>query len=60
MKPRFYIGTHMVNHAARFERCMISVNRLKTRKSDFVAQHWIMDSGAFTEISTHGQYRTGV
>lgn len=54
---KFYIGTHMVNHAKHFERCFISINILRKRKSDFTVNDWIMDSGAFTEISTHGHYR---
>jgi hypothetical protein len=60
VKPLFYIGLHMVTHAPQFDRCMISVNRLRLRKSDFNPHDWMMDSGAFTEISTHGEYRTSV
>ncbi|KKN62251.1 hypothetical protein LCGC14_0513880 [marine sediment metagenome] len=48
----------MVNHARHFERSFLSVNRLRTRRSDFEAQAWILDSGAFTEISQHGEFRT--
>lgn len=55
---RFYIGLHVVAHAKRFDRCMISVNRLRDRKSDFQAGEWMLDSGAFTEIKTHGHYRS--
>lgn len=58
--PLFFVGLHMPNHAPQFDKCMVSVNRLKTRKSDFYPNQWIMDSGAFTEISTHGEYRTTV
>ncbi len=54
---KFYIGTHRVNHAQHFEQCFISINILRKRKSDFVVNDWIMDSGAFTEISTYGHYR---
>lgn len=39
---------------------MISVNRLKTKKKDFKVNEWIMDSGAFTELSRHGFYREDV
>lgn len=46
----------MVSHAKLFERCMISVNRLATRKSDFSANCWILDSGAFTRITLHGEH----
>lgn len=36
---------------------MVSVNQLRKRKSDFEVGTWIMDSGAFTEISRYGHYR---
>jgi hypothetical protein len=55
---RFYVGTHRPNHAIHFARCMVSVNVLRKRKSDLEANEWMMDSGAFTEISQYGDYRT--
>lgn len=36
---------------------MISVNALRGRKSGFRVNSWILDSGAFTELSTYGRYR---
>src|SRR4051794_3600429 len=39
---------------------MISVNRLRNRKSDFAVNEWIMDSGAFTELARFGHYREPV
>jgi hypothetical protein len=36
---------------------MVSVNRLRARKSPFRANCWIMDSGAFSELSRFGHYR---
>jgi hypothetical protein len=39
---------------------MISVNRLRNRKSDFAVNEWMMDSGAFTELSRFGHYRHDV
>src|SRR5690349_17785232 len=39
---------------------MISVNRLRNRKSDFVVHDWILDSGAFTELSRFDHYRHSV
>jgi hypothetical protein len=36
---------------------MISVNQLRKRRSSFVVGDWILDSGAFTEISRFGHYR---
>lgn len=38
----------------------IANKHLRERKSDLPVNHWIMDSGAFTEISTYGHYRFGV
>ncbi len=57
---KFFLGLHQPCDAIHFERVFISVNRLKTRKSTFSVWDWIMDSGAFTEISTHGHYRYSV
>ena len=57
---RFYVGLHEPAHARHFERAFISVNRLRRRKASFPAHEWIMDSGAFTEIATHGHYRPDV
>lgn len=56
----FYVGLHHPSAAQHFERCMISVNRLRQRVSDFSVGTWMLDSGAFTEISTHGCYRAEV
>jgi hypothetical protein len=54
---KFYLGTHILSHTKSLERSFVSVNRLQNRKSDFDVSDWIMDSGAFTEISTYGHYR---
>ena len=51
---KFFVGLHQPSDAQHFTRCMVSVNRLITRKSDFPVSDWIMDSGAFSQI-----YRTG-
>ncbi len=53
----FYVGLHQPADARHFDRAFISVNRIRNRKSMVPANDWIMDSGAFTEISTHGCYR---
>ena len=52
----FYTGTHMINHAQYLPWCMISVNRLIKRKSDFKVNDWIMDSGAYTNLVNHGEH----
>jgi len=54
---RFFVGLHQPNHAKHFERSMISVNRLRHRRLGFKVNEWIMDSGAFSELSQHGRYR---
>jgi hypothetical protein len=58
--PKFYVGIHMPAHAFRFERCMISVNCLRARRSRMEINEWMMDSGAFTELSKYGAYRHSV
>lgn len=52
----FYIGLHQPANAKYFSRCMISVNRLIRRKSNFIVNEWIMDSGAFSQIYHLGQH----
>ena len=53
---KFFVGVHQPSDAHQFDRCMVSVNRLAKRKSDFAVSEWIMDSGAFTQIAKHGKY----
>jgi hypothetical protein len=60
MSVRFFCGLHKPHAAAFFDGAFISVNTLRNRRGPFPAGDWIMDSGAFTEISTHGHYRHGV
>lgn len=57
---RFFVGTHKPQHARFLGDVMVSVNTLRTRKSAFVVGDWLLDSGAFTEISKHGAYRSSV
>lgn len=52
----FFPGLHQPCDAQHFDRAFISVNRLRDRKADFVVNDWIMDSGAFSTIATHGYY----
>lgn len=56
----FYVGLHQPADAKHFERAFISVNRIRRRKKPVGARAWIMDSGAFTEISKFGEYRHSV
>lgn len=57
---RFFTGLHQPSDARHFHSAFVSVNRLRLRKSAFGQGEWIMDSGAFTEIKTHGRYRHSV
>jgi len=57
---RFFTGLHQPSDAQHFDAAFVSVNRLRNRKGPFAVGDWIMDSGAFTEVSTHGGYRRTV
>lgn len=57
---RFFTGLHQPSDARHFDAAFISVNRLRSRRLPIDTRDWIMDSGAFTEISTHGHYRHSV
>lgn len=59
-RMRFFTGLHQPSDAKHFSAAFVSVNRLRKRKGPFAVGDWIMDSGAFTEISTHGLYRHSV
>ena len=50
-KPLFYVGMHQPSDAGKVDKCIVSVNRLEKRRSDFPVQDWILDSGAFTRIT---------
>lgn len=54
---RFFIGLYEPAHAWPFQHVMISANRLRRRKSGFIVNNWMIDSGAFSELSLHGAYR---
>lgn len=57
----FYVGLHQPSDLKRgyFTNAFLSVNRLLKRKH-MHANNWILDSGAFTEISKHGDFRLSV
>ncbi|SDZ71253.1 hypothetical protein SAMN05518854_11747 [Variovorax sp. YR266] len=57
---RFFTGLHQPSDARHFDGAFVSVNRLRDRKAPMQVGDWIMDSGAFTEISRHGRYRHDV
>lgn len=57
----FYVGLHQPSDAKHFERCCISINRLRNRKSVVPTGGIVMiDSGAFTELKEYGRYRHSV
>lgn len=53
---RFYVGMHHASSARLINPVMVSVNVLRSRKGPFEVKDWIMDSGAFSTIATHGGY----
>lgn len=57
---RFFTGLHQPSDARHFDGAFVSVNRLRARKGPMVVGDWILDSGAFTEVSRHGGYRHDV
>jgi hypothetical protein len=57
---QFFIGLHHPSNAWPFLRSMISIRSLRGRKTGFRVNDWILDSGAFTEISTFGRWKTSV
>ena len=67
---KFFVGLHQPSDAKHLDHVFISVNRLAERRRDrktlkrrtkpLGVRSWIMDSGAFTELSTHGRYRNSV
>ena len=54
---RFYCGCHQPSDAKRFEYAFVSINRLRERVGGFKVFRWVLDSAAFTEVTTHGGHR---
>ena len=50
VRPILYIGIHKPHLASQLPRAMVSLNVLLNRKSDFLVNDWMLDSGAFTRI----------
>lgn len=55
---RFFVGLHHPSTAWPFANVMLSITTLRGRKRSMRINDWIMDSGAFTEISTYGRWRS--
>jgi hypothetical protein len=56
----FFVGLHHPAASRHFDSAFISVNSVRGRKRPVPCAEWIMDSGAFTELSKHGRYRHDV
>lgn len=55
----FFTGIQVLKQAAKIDYAFISINRfigVNRRVSDFPARCWIMDSGAFSQISSSGDH----
>lgn len=50
------MGLHQPSDASKVDAAFVSVKRLARRRSEFAVNDWIMDSGAFSTILTHGGY----
>lgn len=57
---KFFVGMHRIGSAWKFDRAFISANRLWDYYGLVGADEWVMDSGAFTEITKYGRYRYDV
>lgn len=60
MNVRFYPGLHQPADAQHFDRCCISINRVRGRKKPVDCDEVIVDSGAFVELEIYGEYRHAV
>jgi hypothetical protein len=56
----FFVGLHFPHHAKHFARACISIKQLRRRQKPLGATEIIIDSGAFSEISLHGEFKTPV
>lgn len=54
---RFFVGLHQPADAVHFDACCISINRLRRRRKPVGCDNVLVDSGAFSELARHGQYR---
>jgi hypothetical protein len=56
VRPTFYTGVHLPSIAKGLSNVMVSINVLLRRRSCFEVGDWILDSGAFTRISSGGEH----
>ena len=57
---RFFTGVHRPAKADQLDAVMVSANVLRSRRSHFPVNDWIMDSGAFTTVTKNGGYPDSV
>lgn len=57
---KFFVGLHHTGDARHFPRACLSVRWLHKRKKPLGNVEVFLDSGAFTELSLHGEYKTSV
>ncbi len=56
----FFVGLHQPADAAHFDRCCISIHRLRSRLKPLRCPSVMVDSGAFTILAKHGCYPESV
>lgn len=52
----FFVGIPNPHNIRHVTRAFVSVNALLRRKGDFAANEWILDSGAFSQVTKHGHF----
>jgi GNAT superfamily N-acetyltransferase len=60
MTMQFFVGLHQPVDAQHFDRCCISVNRVRGRKKPVECDEVLVDSGSFKELELFGAYRHSV
>jgi hypothetical protein len=55
---QFFVGLQRPSTAFAFAFSMLSINVLRDRKLGFFINEWLLDSAAFTEMSTYGRWQT--
>jgi hypothetical protein len=53
----FYVGQGSLSDAWRFERCAVTLNLIKKRRSHFRVGEWLLSSGSLGEVFEFGYHR---
>ena len=56
----FFVGVHNLQHLDILPQCCISFLRLRQRRKELKLNDWIMDNGAFSQISSDGDYSVSI